>query len=143
MKSFLFSALAILMFSSISAQRFYYVETNNLVDRLLKAGLEKSDQYVVASAIGSDYTVRTKLVTGRDDGELNLEISLADSVTQKEIFRTREQFCFTNVNRQPELFYGVVIRSFLQRRIGELIISARQDHAGMFREQLKARKDNT
>lgn len=143
MKSFLFSALAILMFSSISAQRFYYVETNNLVDRLLKAGLEKSDQYVVASAIGSDYTVRTKLVTGRDDGELNLEISLADSVTQKEIFRTREQFCFTNVNRQPELFYSVVIRSFLQRRIGELIISARQDHAGMFREQLKARKDNT
>ena len=143
MRSFLFFIFLSLVVSSAGAQRFYYVETSNLVDRLLKSRLEKSDQFVVPSAMESEYTVRTKVRSGDNSKELSLELVLTDSVTQKEIFRSYEQFCFTTGDAGPQLDYSAAVRSFLQRRIGEMMLSAKKDHAGLFRQELKERKDKT
>ena len=128
---------------SANAQRFFYIETSSLVDQLLKSRLEKSDQYVVPSAMESEYTVRTKVQRADNSKELSLEIILADSVTQKEVYRSYEQFCFTTGDGEPQLLYSVAVRSFLQRRIGEMMLSAKRDHTGLFQQELKARKDKT
>lgn len=141
MRSLLFFSFLTLLVSSATAQRFYYFETNNLVDRLLKRQLEKSEQYVSASVLASEYSVRTKLESRDNSNELTLEIILADSLTQKEVFRSYEQFCFTPGKAEPQGRYSTAVHSFLQRRIGEMMSSATKDHAGFFRQEIKERKD--
>ena len=143
MKSVCFSITLLFLFASARAQQFYYIETSNMVDQLLKTRLEKLNQYVVPSAIRSDYTVRTRVESKDDSRELSLEIVLADSVTQQEIYRSYELVCFTPGQEQPQLMYSIAIRNFLQRRLGEIVLTVQQDHSGLFRRELKERKDKT
>jgi hypothetical protein len=139
---------SILIFLSLSvlfvkAQRFFYVQSNPLTYPILQQGLLKNAQFVAGSPLGSDYIIKTDVGIRTESNALQMQIILQDSVTLKTIFQKNEEYRIGERNKSSRLYLSMLIHTFVQQNIGQIIVSAREDHRNGQMQYLKARKDKT
>ena len=125
------------------AQRFFYVESNPVTDRILHGGLLKGNQFVSNSPLGSDYIIKTDVGVQTESNSLQLKITLQDSITLKTIFQSREEYGIDLRNKNSRLYLRTIVQTFIEKNIGQIIVSAKDDHYDGQAKYLKARKDKT
>jgi hypothetical protein len=139
--SLIISFLICMLFSN--AQRFFYVEGNHPVVRLLQQKLMHSAQFVVKTPIASDYIINTSFeyLTGADVIKMNMNVK--DSVSLETIFRSSEEYSFAAMNKNTALVLRMAVESFLEKNLQQVIHSANADHYDGRMKYLKPRKDKT
>ena len=143
MKKTLFLVALFLSAVSTQAQRFFYLESNPVTDRILQQGLINSAQYVTVSPLGSDYIIKTGVGIRTESNSLQLQIILQDSITLKTIFQTNEEYGLGVRNKNSRVYLRTLIQTFIDKNIGQIIVCAKDDHYDAARKYLKARKDKT
>lgn len=141
-KSFLLLILFLSVFFT-QAQRFFYLESNPVTNRILRQGLVNSAQYVTASPLGSDYIISTDVRFRTESNSFQLKITLQDSITLKTIFQTNEEFGLSVMNKNSGIYLRMLIHTFIDRNISQIIACAREDHFDAAGKYLKPRKDKT
>ena len=125
------------------AQRFFYVEFNPVTDRILHGGLLKGNQFVSNSPLGSDYIIKTDVGVQTESNSLQLKITLQDSITLKTIFQSSEEYGIDLRNKNSRLYLRMLVQTFIEKNISQIIVSAKDDHYDGQAKYLKARKDKT
>jgi len=125
------------------AQRFFYVESNPVTDRILYGGLLKGNQFVSNSPLGSDYIIKTDVGVQTESNSLLLKITLQDSITLKMIFQSSEEYGIDLRNKNSRLYLRMLVQTFIEKNISQIIVSAKDDHFDGQAKYLKARKDKT
>jgi hypothetical protein len=127
----------------IQAQRFFYIESNPVTNRIVQQGLAGGAQYVANSPLGSDYIIRTGVGIQQENNSLEINIILQDSVTLKTIYQANEEYRLGMENKNSRLYVSMLIRGFVEKNIGKIIVCARDDHDYGRSKYLSARKDKT
>ena len=127
----------------IQAQRFFYVEPNPVTNRIVQQGLTDGAQYVANSPLGSDYIIKTGVGIQQENNSLQINISLQDSVTLKTIYQANEEYRLGIANRNSRLHMSILLRGFVEKNIGKIIVCARDDHDHGRSKYISARKDKT
>ena len=141
-KTFIVIILLLTVFFT-QAQRFFYVESNPVTDRILHGGLLKGNQFVSKSPLGSDYIIKTDVGLQTESNSLQLKITLQDSITLKTIFQSSEEYGIDLRNKSSRLYLQMLVQTFIEKNIGQIIVSAKVDHYDEQAKYLKARKDKT
>jgi hypothetical protein len=125
------------------AQRFFYIESNQLADKLLEDGLRKSAQFVVKSALISDYIINTsyEYLTGQDIIKMKMDVK--DSVTLATIFHANEDYTLGAVNKNSPVVAWLAIQNFLQKNISLMVPESNADHFERRMKYDKPKKDKT
>lgn len=141
-KTFIVIILILAVFFT-QAQRFFYVESNPVTDRILHRGLLKGNQFVSNSPLGSDYIIKTDVGVQTESNSLQLKITLQDSISLKTIFQSSEEYGIDLRNKNSRLYLRMLVQTFIEKNIGQIIVSAKDDHYDGQAKYLKARKDKT
>jgi hypothetical protein len=127
----------------IQAQRFFYVESNPITNRIVLQGLASGAQYLANSPLGSDYIVKTGVGIQQETHSLQINITLQDSITLKTIYQANEEYSLGIEDRNSRLYVRMLIRGFFEKNIGKIIVCARDDHEYGRSKYLSPRKDKT
>jgi hypothetical protein len=127
----------------IQAQRFFYIESNPVTNRIITQGLTGSAQHVTNSPLGSDYIIKTGVGIQPETHSLQINITLLDSITLKTIYQANEEYSLGIENRNTRLHLRMLIQGFVENNIGKIIVCARDDHDYGRSKYLSARKDKT
>jgi hypothetical protein len=109
----------------------------------VQQGLTDGAQYVANSLLGSDYIIKTGIGIQQENNSLQINISLQDSVTLKTIYQANEEYRLGIANRNSRLHMSMLIRGFVEKNIGKIIVCARDDHDYGRSKYMSARKDKT
>ena len=139
-KTFIVIILILAVFFT-QAQRFFYVESNPVTDRILHGGLLKGNQFVSNSPLGSDYIIKTDVGVQTESNSLQLKITLQDSITLKTIFQSNEEYGIDLRNKNSRLYLRMLVQTFIEKNISQIIVSAKDDHYDGQAKYLKPRKD--
>ena len=135
--------LLIFHFGISRAQRFFYIDQNQITEKLLKGGLLKASQFITNSPLSSDYTVRTDVGFQADNNTLTLAMNLQDSATFQTIFQVRETYAFRDLRPNSRRLMRTIVLAFIERNINQLVLSAKENHFDDRMIRLQARKDKT
>lgn len=141
-KNFLLLVL-LLSAAVIRAQRFFYVESNGLTDKILQKSLQSQSQFVATSPLGSDYIVRTDVDVSPESNSLQLKITLKDSISLETVFQNNEDYRIGLRNKNSRVYLQTIVRAFVDRNVSRMIICAREDHVEIMGKYSKPRKDKT
>lgn len=125
------------------AQRFFYVDGNQVTEKIMKGALQSASQHICVSPLSSDYIVKTDIGFQSGENVLTLQINLQDSITFQTIFQRKEIYRFGLFHSDSRLLLRTVILAFIERNITQIILSADQQHAYDQMNGLRARKDKT
>jgi hypothetical protein len=125
------------------AQRFFYLESDNATENLIRDGLVKSSQFVTNTPLSSDYIIKTEIGFQKEPNKLTLQIILEDSITFKTIYQTNEEYNFSVINKNSKLLLKTALETFLEKNINQIILCARDDHYDTRMKPLKPKKDKT
>ena len=125
------------------AQRFFYIESNNNTNGILRNGLLRAAQFVTESPVASDYIIKTEIGLQKGSNILTLNMILQDSVTFDTIFQTKEEYAFGDVNEKSKIFLRMAVTTFIDKNISHIVLCARDDHNNSGMKYLKSRKDKT
>jgi hypothetical protein len=126
-----------------SAQRFFYLESNDATGNLIRNDLVKSSQFVTKSPLGSDYIIKTEMGFQKESSKLTLQIILQDSITLNTIYQTNEEYNFGTINRNSNILLRTTLETFIENNISQIILCARDDHYDSRMKPLKPKKDKT
>src|SRR6202166_3423575 len=125
------------------AQRFFYLESDDVTGNLIKEGLVKSSQFVTRTPLVSDYIIKTEIGFQKEPNKLTLQIILEDSITFKPIYQTNEEYYFRVINQNSQLLLKTALKTFLEKNISQIILCTRDDHFDARTKPLKPKKDKT
>ncbi len=125
------------------AQRFFYIENNQITEKSVRDELIKASQYVTHSPLSSDYIIQANADVEANSGVLNLKMTVQDSVTLKTLFQSEETYTLCPVNPASRLFLRMAITGFIEKNIRQVIICTREDHFDQKGKILKSMKDKT
>jgi hypothetical protein len=143
MKKNILILILLLSAVGIRAQRFFYIASNRLTDKILQSGLQNKSQFVAASPLGSDYIIRTDVDIRPESNSLQLKITLQDSISLKTVFQNNEDYQIGLRNKTSRIYLQTIVRAFLDRNISRLITCAREDRTEAMGKYSKPRKDKT
>jgi hypothetical protein len=143
MKKLLIPIILLLNLGVTRAQRFFYIETNDNTENVLKNDLLKAAQFVTESPIASDYIIRTDIGIQKGSDILTLNMILQDSVTFNTIFQTREEYNLGVIGEGSKIFLKMVITAFIDKNLNRIVLCARDDHYSSGMRNIKPRKDKT
>ena len=143
MKKILLLLFLVLTVFLSEAQRFFYIEPNDITGKLLRDGLLKGSQYVARSPLGSDYIIKTDVGFQSGSNILNLKMTVQDSITYKTIFQKNEDYTCSTVNANTQIFLRIAITTFIDKNINQIIVCAKDDHYDASMRFVKPRKDKT
>jgi hypothetical protein len=143
MKKIVILVCLMLQYGLIQAQRFFYIDNNRITENLLKGGLLRASQFITNSPLSSDYIVKTDVGFQKDSHILTLQINLQDSITFQSIFQVRETYAFGEFQTNSRVLMRTIIRAFIEKNIGQLVLSARENHFDDQMNNLRTRKDKT
>jgi len=135
--------LLLLHVATTRAQRFFYIDQNQLTANLLKGGLLNASQHITNSPLSSDYEVKTEVRFLADQNTLTLAMHLQDSVSFQTIFQVTETYTFLSLGPDTRRSLRTVIQAFIERNISQLVLSAKENHLDNRMNYLQARKDKT
>ena len=141
-KAFLITTLAFNIYF-VQAQRFFYLESDDATENLIRDGLVKSSQFITKSPLGSDYIIKTEIGFQKESGKLTLQIILQDSITLNTIYQTNEEYNFGTINRNSKILLRTTLETFIENNISQIILCARDDHYDARMRPLKPKKDKT
>ena len=125
------------------AQNFFYIENKNVTEKSITEKLTKAYQYVTKSPLASDYIITASVEVQSGTNILNLKMTMQDSITNKTIFQSSEDYTLHAVDAKTRVFLRMTIMSFIEKNIGQIIVCARDDQYNLHGRILKARKDKT
>ena len=125
------------------AQNFFYIGNKNVTEKSIREELVKASQYVTKSPLASDYIITASVAVQSGTNILNLKMTMQDSLTNKTIYESREDYSLHSVDANTPVFLRMTIAGFIERNIGQIIFCARDDHYNTHGKFLKARKDKT
>jgi hypothetical protein len=143
MKKILILITFLLCIFLTKAQRFFYVETNNYTDKILREGLLKASQFITQSPLGSDYIIKTEVGFNTRFNALRLNMILEDSVTFKTVFQTNEEWSFITINKSSRLSIRMAIETFIDKNINQIITCAKDNYFDSRMKSLQPGKDKT
>ena len=143
MKKLCFLLGFILVTRLLPAQSFFYIDDNRITDKLLMDALSGAFQFVAKSPMGSDYTIKSNVGFEEATHVLTLSIAMQDSITNQTIFQTNEEYRFRASTTDTRLVLQMAIRTFIEKNIHQIVMTARDDHFGNQMKCLKPRKDKT
>lgn len=143
MKKLWFLFGLILLTRLLPAQSFFYIDNNRITDKLLADALSNASQFVAKSPMGSDYTIKSGVGFAEATHVLTLSIAMQDSITNQTIFQTNEEYTFRASTTNTPLLLSMAIRTFIEKNINQIVMTARDDHFGSQMKCLKPRKDKT
>ena len=137
--------LAVFVLSSffLKAQRFFYVETNQITEGFLLDGLLKGSQFIVKSPLASDYIIKTDVGFESGSHVLNLNMTVQDSLTFQTVFQTKEEYTMSDLHSDARLILRLAVKTFIDKNMDRIILCARDDHNDGRMKYLKPRKDKT
>jgi hypothetical protein len=130
-------------FGMSRAQSFFYIENNRITDNLVRNNLLKAAQFVTKSPLSSDFIIKTEMNFTSGSNTLTLNINLQDTSTSQTIFQGKETLAFGTFGSDSRKMLNTVIRSFIDKNMNQIIISAKENHFGEQSNWLRARKDKT
>jgi hypothetical protein len=143
MKKAFFALGFILIARLLPAQSFFYIDNNRITDKLLTDALSGASQFVAKSPMGSDYTIKSNVGFETATHVLTLSIALQDSITNQTIFQSNEEYKFRASANDTPLVLNMAIRTFIEKNINQIVMTARDDHFGSQMKCLKPKKDKT
>ncbi len=143
MKKQLFLLFFVLACGQLTAQRFFYLDSNAAARDILQEKLVNMKQHVTSSALVSDYIIRTTIAAAEGSNTVTLQLDVQDSVTLQSIYQTKESYAFRSAGIDQQLVLNLAIRTFIEKNLSPLIDCSRTDHSDMGHKYLKARKDKT
>ena len=142
-KKIVILVVLILHYGLIRAQRFFYIDNNRITENLLKGGLLRASQFITSSPLSSDYIVKTDVGFQAENHILTLQINMQDSITSQSIFQIRETYTFGDLNSNSRNLMRTVIRTFIEKNINQLVLTAKENHFNDRINGLQTRKDKT
>jgi hypothetical protein len=127
----------------LKAQRFFYVETNDITEGFLLEGLLKGSQFVVETPLASDYIIKTDAGFEKGSHILNLKMTVQDSLTFSTVFQTREEYTIGELHANARLILRLAVKTFIDKNMDRIILCARDDHYDSRMKYLKPKKDKT
>ncbi|HET7000880.1 MAG TPA: hypothetical protein VFI33_06215 [Puia sp.] len=123
------------------AQNFFYIGNKNLTEKSIREELQKASQYVTKSPLASDYIITASVAVQSETNVLNLKMTMQDSITNKTIFQSNEEYTIHSIDANTGVFLKMTIAGFIEKNISQIIVCAQDDHYNMHSKFLKARKD--
>jgi hypothetical protein len=143
MKKFLISSVILLTGFICRAQRFFYIADSPLTGKYLTSELQQAFQYVTSSPLASDYIIKSEVGFQDQTHRLTMQITLQDSVSFETIFQSSETCDCNRSNKNAQIFLNMAVRTFLEKNISQIILSAKDDHLNSTMKTLGARKDKS
>lgn len=125
------------------AQNFFYIENKNVTEKSIREELTKAYQYVTKSPLASDYIISASVAVQSGTNILNLKMTMQDSITNKTIFQSSEDYTLHTVDANIQVFLRMTIAGFIEKYISQIIVCAQDVHYNTHGKFLKARKDKT
>jgi hypothetical protein len=125
------------------AQNFFYIENKDVTEKSIREELTKAYQYVTKSPLASDYIISASVAVQSGTNILNLKMTMQDSITNKTIFQSSEDYTLHTVDANTQVFLRMTIAGFIEKNISQIIVCAQDDHYNTHGKFLKARKDKT
>jgi hypothetical protein len=141
MRKALFLSVFLLSIFITHAQRFFFVEADNISEKFMKENLKKASQFISPSSLGSDYILTTHFAVQNGDQSLMMNIILKDTLTLKTIFETNETYHFGSLISNPQIVLHLVINDFIDRNLSQIILTANKNHYNSFLKSLGEKKD--
>ena len=125
------------------AQRFFYVEPGNNAEQSIEKKLLQTSQYVTKSAIESDYIIKTEAGYQSKSNIAMVKIMLVDSITLKPLFQAQEEYASPFLHAKPATALNLAIRTLVEKNIGQIILSAKDNRFHTLVKMVHAKKDKT
>jgi len=125
------------------AQNFFYIGNKNVTEKSIREELMKASQYVTKSPLASDYIITASVGVQSGSNILNLNMTMQDSITNKTLFQSSEEYTLQSVGANTQIFLRMTIAGFIEKNISQIIVCAQDDHYNTHGKFLKARKDKT
>ena len=122
------------------AQNFFYIGNKNITEKSIREELMKASQYVTKSPLASDYIITASAAVQPGTNNLNLTMTMQDSITYKTLFQSSEDYTLKSVNANTQVFLRMAIAGFIEKNISQIIICAQDDHNNMHSKFLKKEK---
>ena len=103
----------------------------------------KASQYVTKSPLASDYIITASVGVQSGSNILNLNMTMQDSITNKTLFQSSEEYTLQSVGANTQVFLRMTIAGFIEKNISQIIVCAQDDHYNTHGKFLKAKKDKT
>jgi hypothetical protein len=127
----------------VQAQRFFYVEPGNNAEQSIEQKLLQTSQYVAKSAIESDYIIKTEAGYLSKSNMPTVKIMLVDSITFKPLFQAQEEYASQFVNAKREIALNLAIRTLIEKNIGQIVLTAKDNRFHTLVKMVRAKKDKT
>jgi hypothetical protein len=125
------------------AQNFFYIENKNVTEKSIREELMKAYQYVTKSPLASDYIITASVGIQSATNTLNLKMMMQDSITNKTLFQSSEEYTLRPADANTRVFLRMIIAGFIEKNISQIVVCARNDHYNSHGKFLQARKDKT
>jgi hypothetical protein len=143
MKKLFFLVLFGLLTLVTQGQRFFYVESNAMVEKPFKQSLLKESQYLASTPLMSDYIVKTAIGFQAETNTTTIKITIEDSATFNSIYEAKEAFVLQGVRMNSKRLLNMVIKTMIEENIHQIVFCAKNDHMGSQINWIKPRKDKT
>jgi hypothetical protein len=144
MKKTIILLLLITTAFSCGAQRFFFLESSNpVMENILHKSLLGGYQFVARTPLASDYIIKTNVDYESGYGIINLKMSVQDSITSKTVFEANEEFRFGDIHANSGIYVNMIIKSFIDRNINQIINGVQGDYLNGRMNLLKPGKDKT
>jgi hypothetical protein len=125
------------------SQRFFYVEPGNNAEQSIEKKLLQTSQYVTKSAIESDYIIKTEAGYQSKSNLPIVKIILVDSITLKPLFEAQEDYASSLLQAKPANGLNLAIRTLIEKNIGQIILTAKDNRFHTLVKMVHAKKDKT
>jgi hypothetical protein len=143
MKKICMLAGLIMISQSSLAQRFFYIEGNPATGKLLSEGLKNAFQYVTSTPLASDYIIKSEMAMQSGSHRFMIDLILQDSVTFKTIYQANEEYTVGTLKADPRIFFSMALKTFIEKNMNQMILSAKDEHNRAEQKWLAPRKDKT
>src|ERR1700712_1926947 len=97
------------------AQNFFYIGNKNVTEKSIREELMKASQYVTKSPLASDYIITASVGVQSGSNILNLNMTMQDSITNKTLFQSSEEYTLQSVGANTQIFLRMTIAGFIER----------------------------
>lgn len=127
MKRILLLLILVSTATLIQAQRFFYIEPGNMAARIIERDLLKASQFIVKSAVISDYIIKTEVGYQAESNKTTVRLIVEDSVSLKPIYQANEDYLFVAMKANSQLMLNMAMKTLIERNMKEIVYYAKND----------------
>jgi hypothetical protein len=125
------------------AQRFFYIETGNIAEGILREDLLKASQFIAKAPVVSEFIIKTEVDFKTVKNAATLKIMVEDTATFKTIFQANEQYLYGSMRLNSEIFLRVAMKTLIEKNFNQMILCAENNYRNALMGLLREKKDKT